>query len=52
VAQLVVQRVERATFVLTDELPGSARGLGGHGSTGGLGAAIAATDVHNEGDLP
>ena len=52
VAQLVVQRVERATFVLTDELPGSARGLGGHGSTGGLGATIAATDVHNEGDLP
>jgi dUTP pyrophosphatase len=35
VAQLVVQRVERAEFVEVDELPGSTRGAGGHGSTGG-----------------
>jgi len=35
IAQLVVQRVERATFVEVDELPGSSRGAGGHGSTGG-----------------
>jgi dUTP pyrophosphatase len=35
VAQLVVQRVERATFVEVGELPGSERGEGGHGSTGG-----------------
>lgn len=35
IAQLVVQRVERAHFVVADELPGSSRGAGGHGSTGG-----------------
>jgi len=37
VAQLVVQRFERARFVEVDELPGSARGQGGYGSTGGFG---------------
>ncbi len=36
IAQLVVQRVERAHFHVVDELPGSPRGAGGHGSTGGL----------------
>jgi len=36
VAQLVLQRVERARFVEVDRLPGSARGEGGYGSTGGL----------------
>ena len=36
IAQLVVQRVEQARFVEVDELPGSARGEGGHGSTGGF----------------
>jgi len=35
IAQLVVQRVERATFQPVDVLPGSVRGHGGHGSTGG-----------------
>jgi dUTP pyrophosphatase len=35
VAQLVVQRVERAEFVEVAALPDSARGAGGHGSTGG-----------------
>lgn len=35
IAQLVVQRVERAHFHLVDELPASVRGTGGHGSTGG-----------------
>lgn len=35
IAQLVVQRVERANFHQVDQLPGSARGTGGHGSTGG-----------------
>lgn len=35
IAQLVVQRVERADFHLVEELSGSARGTGGHGSTGG-----------------
>lgn len=36
IAQLVVQQVERARFVEVDELPGSVRGAGGHGSTGGF----------------
>lgn len=35
IAQLVVQRVERAAFRVVDELPASARGERGHGSTGG-----------------
>jgi dUTP pyrophosphatase len=35
IAQLVVQRVERADFLRVDELPDSVRGAGGHGSTGG-----------------
>jgi dUTP pyrophosphatase len=39
IAQLVVQRVERADFVEVDELPLSVRGDGGHGSTGGFAAA-------------
>jgi dUTP diphosphatase len=37
IAQLVVQRVERALFHEVERLPGSARGAGGHGSTGGFG---------------
>ncbi len=39
IAQLVVQRVERAAFREVAELPTSVRGEGGHGSTGGHGAA-------------
>jgi dUTP pyrophosphatase len=35
IAQLVVQKVERADFVPVEELPASARGEGGFGSTGG-----------------
>ena len=35
IAQLVVQRVERAVFQVVDELDETARGEGGHGSTGG-----------------
>nr|WP_275890193.1 dUTP diphosphatase [Nocardioides faecalis] len=38
VAQLVVQRVERARFEPVDALPESVRGSGGYGSTGGFGA--------------
>ena len=34
IAQLVVQPVLRADFTEVTELPGSERGLGGHGSTG------------------
>lgn len=37
IAQLVIQRVERAAFHEAADLPGSARGAGGHGSTGGHG---------------
>ena len=37
VAQLVIQRVERARFVEVDNLPDSVRGAGGYGSTGGFG---------------
>lgn len=36
IAQLVVQRVERAEFVEAEELPATSRGDGGHGSTGGF----------------
>lgn len=35
VAQLVVQRFERARFVEVADLPASSRGAGGYGSTGG-----------------
>ncbi len=41
IAQLVVQRVERARFHEVELLPGSARGEGGHGSTGGFSAGAA-----------
>ena len=36
IAQLVLQQVARATFTAVAELPDSARGIGGHGSTGGI----------------
>lgn len=36
IAQLVIQKVERAVFHEVAELPGSDRGTGGHGSTGGF----------------
>ena len=39
IAQLVVQRVERPVFHEVERLPGSARGDGGFGSTGGHAAA-------------
>ena len=35
IAQLLVQRVERAAFHVVEELPETVRGAGGHGSTGG-----------------
>lgn len=44
IAQLVIQRVERARFVEVDTLPGSVRSDGGHGSTGG---AVALESVQN-----
>ncbi len=39
IAQLVVQRVEQVRFVEVQLLPGSARGEGGYGSTGGFRSA-------------
>jgi len=36
IAQLVLQRVERASFVAVDALPGAPRVEGGYGSTGGF----------------
>ncbi|HZJ07463.1 MAG TPA: dUTP diphosphatase [Nocardioidaceae bacterium] len=38
IAQLVVQQVENARFVEVERLPGSFRGDGGYGSTGGFAA--------------
>lgn len=35
IAQLVIQRFERADFQVVDALPDSSRGVDGHGSTGG-----------------
>jgi dUTP pyrophosphatase len=40
IAQLVVQRVERAHFYGVEALPDSARGAGRHGSTGGHAALL------------
>ena len=34
IAQLVIQKIERAEFVEVKDLPGSGRGTGGFGSTG------------------
>lgn len=39
IAQLVVQPVHEITFLKVDTLPGSMRGSGGHGSTGGYAGA-------------
>jgi len=43
IAQLVIQRVEYASFVAVDHLPGSHRGDGGFGSTGTTTAAVTTT---------
>ncbi|MEO9323646.1 dUTP diphosphatase [Nocardioides sp. C4-1] len=48
IAQLVVQRVERAAFVEVDGLSDSVRGSGGYGSTGGFGRP----DVDDRGVTP
>ncbi len=45
IAQLVVQRVERARFHEVDRLPGSARGANGYGSTG---TASRPTEGHSQ----
>jgi dUTP pyrophosphatase len=43
IAQLVVQRVEQATFHEVAALPGSVRGEGGFGSTGGHAGGVSAS---------
>ena len=49
IAQLVFQQVARARFVEVDTLPGSDRGAGGYGSTGGFASRIASQEtVHQE----
>ena len=51
IAQLLVQRVERAAFHAVDELPETVRGAGGHGSTGGHHALPEQADRNRKGDL-
>ncbi|RKS77631.1 dUTP pyrophosphatase [Motilibacter peucedani] len=48
IAQLVVQRVEKVRFHEVASLPGSARGSGGFGSSGGAGAL----DAQQQGSQP
>jgi dUTP pyrophosphatase len=45
IAQLVIQRVERAVFHEVEVLPGSVRGDGGFGSTGGHDAATTVPEI-------
>lgn len=48
IAQLVVQRVERARFHVVDELPPSPRGTGGHGSTGGHASLVGQHEARHD----
>jgi dUTP diphosphatase len=48
IAQLVVQRVERAVFQVVDELDDTVRGAGGHGSTGGHHALPTQAHAHTQ----
>jgi dUTP pyrophosphatase len=52
IAQLVVQRVEHAVFRPVDDLPASARGTGGHGSTGGFAGHEARPGTNVGADVP
>jgi dUTP pyrophosphatase len=52
IAQLVVQRVEHARFVEVEALPGSSRGEGGYGSTGGFAAASPQTSTRASRTVP
>jgi dUTP pyrophosphatase len=47
IAQLIVQRVSRARFVEVDHLPGSVRGAGGFGSTGGFRTEAAESEIED-----
>ena len=48
IAQLVVQRVEHAHFVVVDELSDTSRGAGGHGSTGGHAGLVPAVHLEEQ----
>jgi dUTP pyrophosphatase len=48
IAQLVVQRFERAAFVEVAALPESVRGAGGYGSTGGFGPPVPSSTSESE----
>ncbi|MDO9497164.1 MAG: dUTP diphosphatase [Nocardioides sp.] len=48
IAQLVIQRYERAEFAEVDVLPDSVRGDGGYGSTGGFGRPTPFGPDHEE----
>jgi dUTP pyrophosphatase len=50
IAQLVFQRCETVRFIEVDVLPGSARGVGGFGSTGAS-ASAAGAQPDGEGNL-
>jgi dUTP pyrophosphatase len=52
VAQLVVQQVERVRFLEATSLPGSHRGEGGFGSSGGFATGTATTDARPDGTGP
>jgi dUTP pyrophosphatase len=48
IAQLVIQRVERAHFLTVEDLPDTVRGAGGHGSTGGHAGLAPAANLEAE----
>jgi dUTP pyrophosphatase len=48
IAQLVLQRIETPAFIEVESLPGSQRGDGGHGSTGGFAPAGHSSSGGNE----
>jgi dUTP pyrophosphatase len=48
IAQLVIQKVERAAFSEVEVLPDSERGVGGYGSTGGFGTPEPTTGAGSE----
>ena len=48
IAQLVVQRVERAAYVEVERLPDSVRGDGGYGSTGGFGPSKSSPQIQSQ----
>jgi dUTP pyrophosphatase len=48
IAQLVIQRVEHAKFVVVDELSQTRRGAGGHGSTGGHAGLVPAVQLEEQ----